>query len=286
MIPHESGKNTCEKSPTALDRIWRESPCRNAVGPHRSVNSLRKTHFVHVGRGFLPLLAVILLVAPPLAFANGPSVTVDPRSLDLREPDSESTDRNTGGYTVVFDVEPEDPVTVRVIVPMVNGNPVLSVDTTSIDFYPTDSSLPDDGFRWNDAQTVMVTALEDADAVDESVTITHMAVIDEDEVALRDATVTVHIEDPGQQQVLVVVPSCPDTPPGTLCVSEAEAAATYTVNLNSRPTGTVTVTVDKGRDAGEVSVSPPAWFSIRVIGTKVHPPRKRSKSTLVRIRCG
>ena len=50
-------------------------------------DSLRKTHFVHVGRGFLPLLAVILLVAPSLAFANGPFVTVDPRSLDLREPD-------------------------------------------------------------------------------------------------------------------------------------------------------------------------------------------------------
>ena len=28
---------------------------------------------------------------------------------------------------MVFDVEPEDPVTVRVIVPMVNGNAVLSV---------------------------------------------------------------------------------------------------------------------------------------------------------------
>ena len=112
-------------------------------------------------------------------------------------------------------------------------------------------------------QTVTVTALEDADAVDESVTITHMAVIDEDEVALRDATVTVHIEDPGQQRVLVEVSgitTCPDdTPQCTLpplSVSEASAAASYTVNLDSRPTGTVTVTVDKGRDAGEVSVSP------------------------------
>ena len=41
-VPHDSArirKNTCEKSPTALDRIWRESPCRNAVGPHRSVTA-------------------------------------------------------------------------------------------------------------------------------------------------------------------------------------------------------------------------------------------------------
>ena len=32
-------ESTREKSLTALDRIWRESPCRNAVGPHQSVTA-------------------------------------------------------------------------------------------------------------------------------------------------------------------------------------------------------------------------------------------------------
>ena len=53
-----------------------------------SCNGLGKQSYVHMGRGVLPLLAVILLVAPPLAFANGPFVTVNPRSLDLNETDS------------------------------------------------------------------------------------------------------------------------------------------------------------------------------------------------------
>ena len=46
-----------------------------------------------------------------------------------------------------------------------------------------------------------MTAVEDADAVDERVTITHTATIDDDEVTLRDATVTVHVKDPDEQDV-------------------------------------------------------------------------------------
>ena len=74
-------------------------------------DGLRKTSFVHVGRGFLPLLAVILLVAPPLAFANGPFVTVNPRSLDLNE----TGDGNSGTYEVVLDAQPEGDVEVTVV---------------------------------------------------------------------------------------------------------------------------------------------------------------------------
>ena len=47
-------------------------------------DGFRQRNFIHLGRGFLPLLAVILLVAPSLAFANGLTVTVDPRSLDIQ----------------------------------------------------------------------------------------------------------------------------------------------------------------------------------------------------------
>ena len=48
-------------------------------------DGFRQLHFTRLGRGFLPLLAVILLVAPSLAFANGLTVTITPNSLDLNE---------------------------------------------------------------------------------------------------------------------------------------------------------------------------------------------------------
>ena len=46
----------------------------------------RKDNFFRVGRGLLPLLAVMLLATPQLAFAqNSLPVTVNPRSLDIDE---------------------------------------------------------------------------------------------------------------------------------------------------------------------------------------------------------
>ena len=49
-------------------------------------DGFRTRYFFHLGRGFLPLLAVMLLATPQLAFAQDSlAVTVDPRSLDIDE---------------------------------------------------------------------------------------------------------------------------------------------------------------------------------------------------------
>ena len=72
-------------------------------------DGLRKTSFVHVGRGFLPLLAVMLLAAPQLAFAQeNLAVTVNPRTLEIDE-NGEDT------YTIVLDSAPSEDVTITVV---------------------------------------------------------------------------------------------------------------------------------------------------------------------------
>ena len=63
-------------------------------------DGFRQLHFTHLGRGFLPLLAVMLLATPQLAFANGLTiVTVNPIRLDINET---GTARRHCRYTVVF----------------------------------------------------------------------------------------------------------------------------------------------------------------------------------------
>ena len=64
-------------------------------------------------RGFLPLLAMMLLVAPQLAYSQGSLlVTVDPRSLDLNESSSAGNERE---YTVRFTADPKEDVVVTVV---------------------------------------------------------------------------------------------------------------------------------------------------------------------------
>ena len=59
---------------------------RDAVKSVSICDGFRKRDFFHMGRGFLPLLAVMLLATPQLAFAqNSLPVTVNPRSLDIDE---------------------------------------------------------------------------------------------------------------------------------------------------------------------------------------------------------
>ena len=45
----------------------------------------RRQNCFHVGWGVLSLLAGMLLATPQLALANGPTVTVNPTSLDIDE---------------------------------------------------------------------------------------------------------------------------------------------------------------------------------------------------------
>ena len=57
---------------------------RDAVESVSICDGFRKRDYFHMGRGFLPLLAVMLLATPQLAFAQDSlAVTVNPRSLDI-----------------------------------------------------------------------------------------------------------------------------------------------------------------------------------------------------------
>ena len=98
----------------------------------------------------------------------------------------------------------------------------------------------------------MVTAAEDEDAVDDTVTLTHTARIGETPVTLRKATVAVTVEDKDTQGVTVTM-----TETGVM-VPEAGDAGTYEISLKSEPTGRVTVTVEGA--SGDITVSPSTLF--------------------------
>ena len=122
---------------------------------------------------------------PPSAEAKGtpaaPGVTVSTTALTVTEQDS------TGdSYTVVLDTEPTADVTVTVA-----GHAGTAVT-------PTPDSLTFTDQDWNTAQTVTVTAGDDADTTDDSVTLTHSAAsadTDYSGIAIDEVAVTVSDND-------------------------------------------------------------------------------------------
>ncbi len=217
-------------------------------------DGLRNTCFVHIGRGFLPLLAVMLLAAPQLAFAQGRlAVTVTPPTLEVPEGGAAEE------YTVVLDAEPAENVTVTVVGAATDSGDLrvsstsdTTADDTSVVLLFTAPTEPGgDNGTWDDEQTVMVTAVEDNDAVAETVTLTHTATIgdDDDSVALANASVRVTAQENEMRGVTVT--QLADT------LTEADST-TYTVVLTSEPTDVVTV--DVGGVSGELAVSPSRLF--------------------------
>ena len=209
----------------------------------------RQRNSLHVGGVFLPFLAVMLLATPQLALAQGSlAVTVDPRTLEITEVDGTIA---TGQYTVVLDTEPSEDVTIMVVgAPTADADITVSSDTLT--FEAPSEPGKDDG-NWNTAQPVTVTVRDDANAVSETMTLTHTAMIgdDEDTIALSNASVRVTVRDTDPRGVTV---SDATTPPQ---VPEA-GTATYTVVLDTEPTDMVTV--DVGGVSGELAVSPSRLF--------------------------
>ena len=154
-----------------------------------------------------------------------PGVTVTPEELEVTEGSSES-------YTVVLDLEPEGTVTVTV------GGAVEDVTVAP-------EELTFTTLNWSTAQTVTVTAAEDADAVvDAAVTLTHeVSGGGYDGVTAPDVEVTIIENDIAGVTVA----------PEALEVLEG-GSATYAVVLDAEPTGPVTVTV--GGATVEVTVAP------------------------------
>ena len=169
---------------------------------------------------------VMAAVTVTVADDDAPGVTLSVSTLALAEGESRT-------YTVRLDTQPSSAVTVS----------ITSRDTGAVTVSPAQLSFSTTDYAT--AQTVMVTALDDADGNNESVTLTHSpSGGDYDSVPARTVTVTVTDDDAGGVTLSV----------STLALAEGESA-TYTVRLDTQPSSAVTVSITS-RDTGAVTVSP------------------------------
>ena len=168
-----------------------------------------------------------------------PGITIMPRTLTVTEGDA------TGdSYTMVLDSQPTASVTVTMggfSGTDVSANPATLTFTTG---------------NWQTAQTVTVTAGDDGDMVNDSVTLTHSAASSDgayDGIPIASVTVTVSDDDMTDDDTpgITIMPRTL-----TLTVTEEDTTgAGYTVVLDTLPTATVTVTV-AGHTGTDVTPSP------------------------------
>ena len=136
---------------------------------------------------------------PPSAEETGtpavpiaPGVTVSTTALTVTEQDT------TGdGYTVVLDTEPTANVTVTV------------AGHAGTDVTPNPTTLTFTASNWDAAQTVTVTAGDDADTADDSVALTHSAASADNDysgIAIDEVAVTVSDNDTARVTGLTVAP--------------------------------------------------------------------------------
>ena len=154
-------------------------------------------------------------------------VTVEPTALTVAEGGS-------GSYAVVLNTEPAADVVVSVA--GASGTD-LSVSATELTYTTS---------NWSTEQTVTVTAGEDDDSADDTVTLTHTAVStdgDYDGATVDEVTVTITDNDAAGVTVA----------PTALTVAEA-GSGSYTVVLNTEPAADVVVSV-AGASGTDLSVS-------------------------------
>ena len=159
-----------------------------------------------------------------------PGIEVSATALTVPEGDSRT-------YTVVLGSQPAGPVTVR---PSVAGSADVTVS----------GALTFTAQNWNRAQTVTVSAAQDADAANDAATVSH-AVSGGGYGSVTVPDVTVTVEDDDEQGVR--------TSATALTVPEGDSR-TYTVALRSQPAGPVTVTPSVAGSA-DVTVSGALTFT-------------------------
>ena len=154
-------------------------------------------------------------------------VTITPKELSLSEDGTATT------YMVVLDSNPLATVT-------------LTPSSGDAGAARVSAALSFDATNWDTAQLVTVTPVDDDDANNETVTVSH-AITGYGGVSNSDvANVTVAVEDDETAGVTIT--------PKELSLSEGGTATTYMVVLDSNPLATVTLTPSSG-DAGAASVS-------------------------------
>ena len=152
-------------------------------------------------------------------------ITLSPTTLTVNE-------GSTADYTVKLSVQPTADVTVNI-----TGGGDVTVNPTSLTFTSA---------TWNTAQTVTVTAAQDDDGADDTLTVGH-AIASSSAAEYIGATLDglpVTVDD---DESLGITLS-----PTTLTVNEG-STADYTVKLSVQPTADVTVNITGG---GDVTVNP------------------------------
>ncbi|MYD03329.1 MAG: hypothetical protein F4X06_13555, partial [Gammaproteobacteria bacterium] len=139
----------------------------------------------------------------------------------------------SGSYTVALGTEPSGTVTVKVTGQSGTG---LTLDSASLTFTAS---------NWAEAQTVNVSAGQDDDAGDDTVTLTHTA--SGGGYADLSAALKVTVDDDETAALTLT--------PGAVTVAEPSGTAAYTVALAARPSGAVTVALASS-DKGAATVSP------------------------------
>ena len=162
-------------------------------------------------------------------------VVISRYRIVLEEPRQGAT-ATTDSYSVVLTSQPTATATVAVDDA---SNPAVSLDKTSLTFTALD---------WNTPQTITITPVRDADAIDEFVTVSH-TVTGGDYEGLRADDVGVRVDDSDARDVIVSQ--------STLTLPEG-SDDTYTVKLATQPVATTTVSVAVAGDAQLTTPTPPS----------------------------
>ena len=200
-----------------------DDDCRSI---NRTIRIKINDHFDHFDtHGYLidsPYITVYVQDNDPSAGICGEKgVSVSPTSLTVDEGDSQGR-----SYDVVLTNPPSQDVTITIAKEGDADNDV-AVNKTDLTFTTQ---------NWETKQTVAVTANDDADIADESVTIRHAATSDDpDYNGIEIATVRVNVNDTGMEPSITISPSSLSLPEGN--------SRNYMVRLDTQPSGNVTVTV-------------------------------------------
>ena len=165
----------------------------------------------------------------------------DARGVELSATALTMPEGESRTYTVVLSSQPAGPVTVT---PLASGSPDVTLSPSALTFTAE---------SWNAAQTVTVSAAQDADAEDDAATISHaVSGVDYASVTAGDVAVTVSDDDTRGVELSATA----------LTVPEGESW-TYTVMLSSQPSGPVTVTLSalKAGSSSDVTVSGALTFT-------------------------
>ena len=178
----------------------------------------------------------IISPAPP---ATGPGITITQSGGNTRVTESGASDT----ITVVLNEAPTDNVIVAI---NKSNNGEISASPASVTFTTS---------NWNVAQTVTISAVEDASIdgdKDTTFTVGVSASNDSNYNAVADASVPVSVIDSGKVPGITISESGGDTQ-----LLEGGASDTLTIVLNTPPSDNVTITItDNDTDDSEISYSP------------------------------